>query len=229
MVNLNLLWWISTYYGESQLTMVNLNLLWWISTYYGESQLTMVNLNLLWWISTYYGESQLTMVNLNLLWWISSQIRRIVCQTQSKPNIIMKQMELGKGLTMLMLWYLLRWGYHYYYIILVLHLRLSSKLPQRCMRLCSVLEKFSFKQFFKHRKHYIRVLHTRRETVPSCWTSMKESTRGNYCLVEVAGTNRSPDAADLRCDRPGSEATVMQYWDRYRGAYQGNGVQGTGV
>ena len=37
-------------------------------------------------------------------------------------------------------------------IILVLHLRLSSKLPQRRMRLCSMLEKFSFKQFFKHRK-----------------------------------------------------------------------------
>ena len=66
-------------------------------------------------------------------------------------------------------------------IILVLHLRLSSKLPQRRMRLCSVLEKFSFKQFFKHRKSYIRVLQTRRETVPSCWTSIKESTRAN-CL-----------------------------------------------
>ena len=66
-------------------------------------------------------------------------------------------------------------------IILVLHLRLSSKLPQRRMRLCSVLEKFSFKQFFKHRKSYVRVLHTGRETVPGCWTSMKESTRAN-CL-----------------------------------------------
>ena len=33
------------------------------------------------------------------------------------------------------------------------------------MRLCSMLEKFSFKQFFKHRKSYIRVLQTRRETV----------------------------------------------------------------
>ena len=66
-------------------------------------------------------------------------------------------------------------------IILVLHLRLSSKLPQRRMRLCSMLEKFSFKQFFKHRKSYIRVLQTRRETVPGCWTSMKESTRAN-CL-----------------------------------------------
>ena len=53
-------------------------------------------------------------------------------------------------------------------IILVLHLRLSSKLPQRRMRLWSVLENFSFKQFFEHRKSYIRVLHTRRETVPSC-------------------------------------------------------------
>ena len=39
---------------------------------------------------------------------------------------------------------------------------------------------------------------------------MKESTRP-IVLVEVAGTNRSPDAADLRCDRPGSEATGMQY------------------
>ena len=64
-----------------------------------------------------------------------------------------------------------------YNIILVLHLRLSSKLPQRRMRLCAVLKKFSFKQFFKQRKSYIRVLHTRRETVPSCWTSVKESTR----------------------------------------------------
>ena len=78
------------------------------------------------------------------------------------------------------------------------------------MQLCSVLEKFSFKQFFKRQKSYIRVLHTKRETVPSCWISMKESTKAN-CLVEVAGTNRSPDAADLRCDRPGSEATGMQY------------------
>ena len=81
-------------------------------------------------------------------------------------------------------------------IILVLHLRLSSKLPQRRMRLCSVLEKFSFKQFFKHRKSYVRVLHTRKERVPSCWTSMKESTRAN-CLggggwhKQVTGRRRS--------------------------------------
>ena len=87
---------------------------------------------------------------------------------------------------------------HYYIIIiiLVLHLRLSSKLPQRRMRLCSVLEKFSFKQFFEHRKSYIRVLQTRRETVPSCWSSMKESTRAN-CLggggwhKQVTGRRRS--------------------------------------
>ena len=37
-------------------------------------------------------------------------------------------------------------------IIVVLHLRLSSKLPQRRMRLCSVLEKFSFKQFLNTEK-----------------------------------------------------------------------------
>ena len=44
-----------------------------------------------------------------------------------------------------------------------------------------MLEKFSFMQFFKHRKSYIRVLQTRRETVPGCSTSVKESTRAN-CL-----------------------------------------------
>ena len=35
--------------------------------------------------------------------------------------------------------------------------------------------------------------------------------RGPIVLVEVAGTNRSPDAADLRCERPESEATGMKY------------------
>ena len=45
-----------------------------------------------------------------------------------------------------------------------------------------------------------------------------KNPRGPIVLVDVAGTNRSPDAADLRCERPGSEATGMQYWDRYRGA-----------
>ena len=45
-----------------------------------------------------------------------------------------------------------------------------------------------------------------------------KNPRGSIVLVEVAGTNRSPDAADLRCERPGSEATGMQYWDRYRSA-----------
>ena len=50
--------------------------------------------------------------------------------------------------------------------------------------------------FFKHRKSYIRVLQTRRETVPSCWTSVKESTRAN-CLggggwhKQVTGRRRS--------------------------------------
>ena len=38
-----------------------------------------------------------------------------------------------------------------------------------------------------------------------------KNPRGPIVLVEVAGTDRSPDFADLRCERPGSEATGMQY------------------
>ena len=35
-----------------------------------------------------------------------------------------------------------------------------------------------------------------------------KNPRGPIVLVEVASTDRSPDAADLRCDRPGNG---MQY------------------
>ena len=40
-----------------------------------------------------------------------------------------------------------------------------------------------------------------------------ENPREPIVLVEVAGTNRSPDSADLRCacERPGSEETGIQY------------------
>ena len=38
-----------------------------------------------------------------------------------------------------------------------------------------------------------------------------KNPRGPIVLVKVSGANRSPDAADLRCERPGSEATGMQY------------------
>ena len=81
-------------------------------------------------------------------------------------------------------------------VILVLHLRLSSKLPQRRMRLCSVLEKFSFKQFFKHRISYVRVFKLggrQFQAVGPAW----KNPRGSIVSVEVAGTNRSLDAADL--------------------------------
>ena len=38
-----------------------------------------------------------------------------------------------------------------------------------------------------------------------------KNPRGPIVLVEVAGTYRSPDAADLRWERPGSAATGIQY------------------
>ena len=41
------------------------------------------------------------------------------------------------------------------------------------------------------------------------------NARGPMVTVFVAGMNRSPDAAELRCDRPAIELTVIQYLDRY--------------
>ena len=44
------------------------------------------------------------------------------------------------------------------------------------------------------------------------------NARGPMVTVFVAGMNRSPDAAERRCDRPAIELTGIQYLDRYEGA-----------
>ena len=44
------------------------------------------------------------------------------------------------------------------------------------------------------------------------------NARGPMVTVFVAGMNRSPDAAEQRCDRPVIELTGIQYLDRYEGA-----------
>ena len=47
---------------------------------------------------------------------------------------------------------------------------------------------------------------------------MTANARGPMVRVFVAGMNRSPDAAERRCDRPAIELTGIQYFDRYEGA-----------
>ena len=44
------------------------------------------------------------------------------------------------------------------------------------------------------------------------------NARGPMVTVFVAGMNRSPDAAERRCDRAAIELTGIQYLDRYEGA-----------
>ena len=44
------------------------------------------------------------------------------------------------------------------------------------------------------------------------------NARGPMVTVFVAGMNRSPDAAERRCDRPAIELTGIQYLDKYEGA-----------
>ena len=92
-------------------------------------------------------------------------------------------------------------------IILVLHLRLSSKLPQRRMRLCSVLEKFSFKQFLNTEKVILGSFKLEKTQFKNCWTSIKESTRAN-CLggggwyKQVTGRRRISGVIDQGAKRP---------------------------
>ena len=44
------------------------------------------------------------------------------------------------------------------------------------------------------------------------------NARGPMVTVFVAGMNRSPDAAERKCDRPAIELTGIQYLDNYERA-----------
>ena len=55
-----------------------------------------------------------------------------------------------------------------------------------------------------------RLFHAAGQATANAW--------GPMVTVFVAGMNRSPDAAERRCDRPAIELTGIQYLDRYEGA-----------
>ena len=55
-------------------------------------------------------------------------------------------------------------------------------------------------------------------SMPQARRQATANARGLMVTVFVVRMNRSPDAAERRCDRPAIELTGIQYLDRYEGA-----------